>query len=986
MLGQSLRRRALVRTVVHQLMVSGALAATLAVCPAAVFAQTADTAAPAAAPDSQPLEEVVVTGSRLNRPGMTSPTPITALSSDELALQNPQSLTQGLAQLPALANSTVVGSMGGRTTAGPGNYLNLRNLGSNRTLILLDGERVAPSNVLGNVDVNLLPQALVSSVDVVTGGASAAYGSDAVAGVVNYILNDHYSGFKADVNAGVSGVGDGAAGRVSLAWGQGFADDRLHVEASFDWTHQQTAFSDNRSWSNQHCGVIATGVTAANATVQNPMDTLACDVTQPNSALGGVLIGAPWATATGSISFGANGVPQPFPYGTLRATSTQMGGASDAVPVGNVVNFSTPLDRKILFGRASFQITSAVEAFAQITAGRVHTPPYPQTPGYFNGSTPFTIFSGNPFIPASIQNTMTADGIHTLTLGVSPLDWGNIKAQDEEQSYDARTGLKGKFGGSYSWDVHVEHARTQFIEHYPNDINLQHVYQALNTVTGPLGTPICSIALTVPTTQCAPLDVFGTNVASAAALAYVHGVAEQWNVVSQTDAAADISGEPFALWAGPVSLGTGFEWRRLEGSQSSDAVSQQNDGLALTGLPAGSYPGSLAFQTGGWLTANPLPYSGSIDVREGYVETLIPLLKDQFLAKSLDLNAAGRVTNYSQSGTVETWKIGLTYTPVEELLLRVTESADIRAPGISDLYSRLALGPPSPLTGTNIPYNVSSGAVGNATLQPEKARTFTGGFTWQPGYVPGVSLSADYYDIKISDALASTTAADTVNRCNLGEQVFCNNIIRDTATGNVAYIVLPEENLSQARTRGIDLEADYRATLGPGRFSFRALATRLLEQSNTSTTATGVQYQDLAGSLLISPGGTNPNSYPHWLLTGTATYDIGSFGADVVTRVVGSGMYYSPEYTPAVAANVAYAPTFFDVTKQQVPSIITFNTGVHYQFGSVAGAPELYVQVSNLFDKAPPILGSSTLIGFQTASSMYDTMGRYFTLGVRASF
>jgi iron complex outermembrane recepter protein len=307
------RQRRLVQFTVRSLIWGGALASTLTFAPPSAFA--ADAAATDAPADNSLLQEVVVTGSRLSRPGMTSPTPITALSSDELALQNPQSLTQGLAQLPALANSTIAGSMGGRTTAGPGNFLNLRNLGSTRTLILLDGERIAPSNVLGNVDVNLLPQALVSSVDVVTGGASAAYGSDAVAGVVNYILNDRFSGFKADVNAGISSRSDGASGKVSLAWGHVFAGERLHLEGSFDWLHQQTAFADNRLWSSQHCGVIATGVTAANATAQNPMDTLACNVTQPNSAYGGVLIGAPWATATGSISFGANGVPQPFVYG-----------------------------------------------------------------------------------------------------------------------------------------------------------------------------------------------------------------------------------------------------------------------------------------------------------------------------------------------------------------------------------------------------------------------------------------------------------------------------------------------------------------------------------------------------------------------------------------------------------------------------------------------------------------------------------------------
>jgi len=920
------------------------------------------------------LQEVVVTGSRLSRPGMTSPTPVTSLSTEELAAVSPQSISQGLAQLPSMSASTVPSSVGGRTTLGPGTFLNLRGLGPTRNLILLDGTRIAPSNVAGYVDVNLLPQGLIKDVQVVTGGASAAYGSDAVAGVTNFILDTRFNGFKVDVNGGVSGVADGAAVKTSLVWGKGFMDDRLHAEVSFDWRHQQPAFSDNRSWSNSHCGYISVpGVTAATATPDNPLQTFACGVTQPNSAYGGVLMGAPWATSTGSISFGPGGVPQPFTYGALKTTNTQVGGSADAVPVGNVVNFYEPNDNKVLFGRLSYDISDNVQAFGQITASR-NDVTYAQTPPYLNASTALTIFSGNPFIPASIQSTMTANSIGKLSLGITPMDWGNIDAHTAEQSYDAIFGLKGRFGGSYNWDFHAEHGRTQFHEQYLNDVNLANLYRALDVVEGPLGTPVCRVTLTNPSAAnnlCQPLNPFGVGSASPAALAYIHATAEEWNVVTQTDVAANINGEPFSLWAGPVSLGTGVEWRRLEGVQSSDDISHNY--IDFTGVRG--VASAYLTQLGGWLTTNAPAYGGSENVTEGYVETLIPLLKDQFLARALDLNAAGRVTHYSQSGTVETWKAGLTWRPVDELLIRATESSDIRAPGISDLYQGVSYSPPVngvDYTHGGVPYLVSVGTQGNPGLTPEKARTFTGGFTWQPSFLSGFSLSADYYDIKISDVIATTSAQDTVLRCSLGQQLFCNNIyfngvLGDPSAGAITSILTPSENLNLQRTRGIDLESNYRMELAGGTLGFRGVATKLLEQSTTTQSATGAKETDVAGSIL--------SGAPTWIAMTNVNWAKGPLSMDVIARYISGGPYYS-----------FYTTSQIDSRYYNEPSIITFDTGVHYRFTSLPGVPEVYFNVQNLFDKAPPILGGATLIGFQTNSSLYDTMGRYFTIGVRASF
>jgi iron complex outermembrane recepter protein len=913
------------------------------------------------------LDEVVVTGSRLVRAGMTSPTPVTSLSTDEITAANPQSLVQGLAQLPALATSTIPSSVGGRTTLGPGSFLNLRGLGPTRNLVLLDGMRVPPSNIAGNVDINLLPQALVSNVQIVTGGASAAYGSDAVAGVTNFMLNTHYTGFKADLNGGDSGEGDGQSVKASIAWGGQFFDNRLHVIASFDWRDSKPAYAENRPWADQHCAVIPIpGVTAATESAANPRQTLACNVSQPNSAFGGAITTGPLVTPTQGISFAPGGIPQPFVYGSLRSATSQVGGTGDPAYTGEVVNFYTPLNNRVLFGRIGYDLNDKIEAFAQLTASRTSSS-YAQTPPYFNGSDPLTIYSGNPFIPATIQTRMTTLGVPSFALGITPTSWGNIQAEPEEQAYDGLLGLKGKFSGSWNWDVHVEHGRTQFREQYTNDVSLANLYRAVDAVVDPAtGTTVCRVSLTNPSaanSRCSAINPFGFGSASPAALAYIHGTATEWNVVTQTDAAANLSGELFSTWAGPVSSGIGIEWRRLEGVQSSDSIS--HSAIDFTGVRGVAT--QWLNQVGGWATTNVLPYNGSFDVTEGYLEILVPLAKDLPFARSLELNAAGRGTGYSQSGTVRTWKAGLTWRPIDELLVRATRSRDIRAPGISDLYSPVSYSPNVNVTDVSgTATSVPTGLLGNSTLVPETANTFTGGLTYQPAWLSGFDASVDYYDIKIADVIASVSAQDTIDRCRLGEQQFCSNLVRGPA-GNLVLILLPQENLNQARTRGLDFDLGYKFAIGAGRLSLRTIATRLLEQSTTSKSATGTVFADRAGDISLGS--------PHWLVDGFMNYDLGGFGANLVARFISSGPY-----------NATYSAGDLASPYRTVASNLTFNIGSHYRLDSLPGKPDFYFNVQNLLNKAPPLVPGNSLIGFQTNSTLYDTMGRYFTAGLRVAF
>jgi outer membrane receptor protein involved in Fe transport len=913
------------------------------------------------------VSEVVVTGSRVIRAGMSSPTPVTSMSTAELAAANPQSLAQGLAELPSLATSTTPQSIGGRTTLGPGSFLNLRGLGPTRNLVLLDGRRVAPTNIAGDVDINLLPQSLVSNVSIVTGGASAAYGSDAVAGVTNFILDTHFTGFKGDVSAGTSDHGDGDSYKLSLAWGDRFLGDHLHVIASFDWRHSQPAYSANRDWANNHCAVIPIpGVTPATESITHPRQTLACNVTQPNSAYGGAITTGPLVTPTQGISFGPGGVPQNFNYGAYKSATDQVGGTGNPNYLGDVVNLVTPMDNKVAFGHLTYDVSDSLTAFAQVTASRTESH-YLQTPAYFNGNTAFTLYSGNPFIPASIQARMTQLNVPSFQLGITPKSWGVIGAAPSEEAYDAVTGLKGKFGGNWDWDIHYEHGRTQFREEYPNQISLANVYRAADAVVGPNGAVTCYSALLDPAKygNCVPLNVFGPGSPSAAALAYIHGTPVEWNVMTQDDAAVSINGEPVSLWAGPVSVGVGGEWRKLQGVQTSDPTSHSPiDFTDVRGVP-----GSWLNQVGGWATTNVLPFRGAYHVSEGYAELLVPLAKDLPLLKSLELNTAGRVTDYSQSGTVETWKIGLTWRPIDDLLLRATRSRDIRAPGIGDLYSPNSLSPNVVVTDRlngNASVSVPTALAGNSTLVPEKANTFTGGFTWQPSWLSGFAVSADYYDIKIAEVLASVTAQETIDRCALGEQQFCDQLLRNS-NGTLYLIRLPTLNLSQARTRGLDLDTSYRFEVGHGNLGFRIIGTRLFEQSTTVPRPTGAAYSDRAGDISLG--------YPKWLLNGTITYDQGPIGLDLVARFVSSGLY-----------NTTYVPGDLDSRFTTIASNLTFNLGARYRLRSFPGEPELYFNIQNLFDKDPPLVPGNSLIGFQTNSTLYDTMGRYFSGGVRVAF
>jgi len=970
------------------LSVPAAVIAALAAWPGAALADTPAAAAPqpaASTSDStQPstdtdIDEVKITGSRILREGFTSPTPVTTLSADELLTQQPESLVQSLATLPALASGTTTATdITGSTKRGPGSFLNLRNLGGlgdslvPRTLVLLDGRRVAPSNDTGNIDINMLPQSLISDVNIVTGGASAAYGSDAIAGVVDFRLDTKFTGLKAEIDGGGASAGDAGYRKFSIAGGQSFLDNRLHVIASFDFNQSNGASASSRPWAHSHCLPIPVpGVTAANESPSNPAQVMACNVQTPYASYGGAIYSGPLTTPTQGISFGPGGVPGPYNYGTLKSAN-YMSGGNGAYYADNV-NFDPPLKTQVAFTHITYDINDHLQAFAQVTMGW-NWSDYPQNSPFFYSPRPFTIYSGNPFIPASVQSQMTQLGVQSFQLGTVLKQDGIITVNSTYRNYDAVGGLEGKFGNGWSWDFSFEHGMTEFRSQMYN-YNVTNIFRAVDAITNPAtGQPECyATSIGAPNSAgCVPLNVFGSGAGSQAALNYVRGYLIYNNDNVQNDAQWTLHGEPFSSWAGPVSIATGVEYRNNTASATTDPISAETPPLNTTGIRG--FPLSLLNQAGGWLTFNPKPEAGADNVKEIFGETVVPLAKDLPFIKSDDLNAAIRGIDYSTSGKVLTWKLGNTWQPFNDLLIRLTESRDIRAPSLTELYASPSSGPTTVFDPfmNNASVNIKTLTEGNTDLKAEKATTFTGGFTYTPSMLRGFGTSIDYYDIKIKEALGTFPVQDEINECFQGVTSLCKYLLRDN-TGTLQYVVLPTLNLAQMRTRGIDLEVSYRKALSDivsrwnGGASLRLIGTRLLEQSTTEPALTGSDYVDRAGDI----GQGNP----HWQANAIATVDSGPVGVDLTGRFIGQGVY-----------NSTYGPSTLSPSDNHVPSNFVLGVNIRYAIASLPGNPQAFFHVSNVFNRDPPLVPGTALFSPETNPALYDVIGRMFSLGIKVKF
>ncbi len=916
----------------------GASAMALLLGVAAAGAASAQTAAPAGVAS---VEEVVVTGTRVVRDGYQAPTPLTVISETEILAAAPSNVADFVNDIPSVVGSATPQTSNASISAGTSgvNALNLRGLGATRTLVLLNGQRSVGSTITGAVDVNTFPQGLISGVQIVTGGASAAYGSDAVSGVVNFILDTDYQGFKGSVEAGQTTYGDDDQYRVNLTYGTEFAGGRGHLLLNGEIVDREGIYGVPRDWNNDGWYII-TNPNYAPGNGQ-PERFLTSGAGLSNATPGGIIVNTPLRGTT----FGVGGVVGQQAYGLTR-DPWMIGGDWQANQVNDKQSLNADDRRKGFFGRVSYDLTDNIEIFGQFSYNEHASLGW--TGVQFNQGN-VTIRSDNAFLPASIRQQLAALNIASFSLGTTNADLPIRKTDNERSVTRYVVGAEGDFDAfdrAWRWDAYYQRGETDTLEIAKDITNNARLALAQDAVFAPNGDIVCRSTLTNPTNGCVPFNRMGIGVNSQAALDYILGDPQRKQFFTQQVAAANISGDPFSTWAGPVSMAAGIEHRKEEVS--------------------GEVP--TEFQSG-WFVGNYRPTFGSYTVTEAYVEAVIPL------ADGFDLNAAVRGTDYSTSGYVTTWKVGAVYSPIPDIRFRVTRSRDIRAPNLNELF---AAG--TSRTNTLLdPFNNNQSTqfleltTGNLNLDPELADTWGVGVVLQPAFLPGFAAAIDYFDIQIEGAIGSVQANTIVDRCFQGNQTYCAAITR---SGNqISQVSVSPFNFAVQKSRGLDLEASYRFNLGDGAMALRAVGTYYLENYEDN----GIDAPtDTAGSI----------SLPEFIYRATATYTADPWTIQVTGRGVSESTYDNAfiECTAGCPASTIENRT---INNNKIDGAFYVDLAMTYDL-KVLQKTEAFVSISNLFNRDPEIVAygpAGTAYGNpSTSQGVYDILGRVFRVGVRFEY
>jgi len=679
-----------------------------------------------------------------------------------------------------------------------------------------------------------------------------------------------------------------------------------------------------------------------------PARILADGITYSGRTYGGLILNG----ALKGTNFAPDGTPIAFKYGST-VSSVFMVGGDGPTPVAP---FGAEVNRINGFLHGEYDISDRLTGFVEGTLSRSHTP-FQQYYNYSAGATALTIYSGNPFIPAAVQQKMTAQNIASFTLGKY---WRNLPinvADNYSNTQRVAVGLNGKLGAQWTLNTYYTYGQSQLKVYDRNILTNRPLYAAVDAVINPAnGQIVCRSTLAGLDPGCVPINPFGEGAINAATVNNVTGDSWRDLRLKQHVAAVNLQGplpDAFALWSEPASLAIGAEYRHESAKQTSDPISQLvND---FTGLRGGA--GSQAGARGGFYASNPQPVAGSINVKEVYGEIALPVASDRPLFHSLDLDVAGRLTDYSTSGRVFTWKVGGVWKPVPDLTLRITRSRDIRAPNILELFSGGVAGNAfaiDPKTKATVPFMGMTR--GNPDLKPEKADTLTFGMVLQPRFLPGFGLSVDYYDIKIRGAIASLGAQATLDECYKGATIVCSQI--QLVDGVYRLNLLPL-NLASQVNRGLDFEASYPFRMAGGRVNLRALANYTLRNKTLAPGSVAVDRASEAGQF----NGTF-----------SVSYDRGQFSAYIQERLVGAGLY-NAQYRSGV-----------DIDTNRVPSRLYTDVTLKHKVKAIGSDSELFLTVNNLFNVKPPVLSTATSFILESNYSVYDPVGTYVTAGVRVRF
>jgi iron complex outermembrane receptor protein len=936
--------------------------------------------APSQAEPLPTVERVVVTGSRVITDATQSPTPLTIVSTEALEATTPSDLPDALNKLPVFQGSTTSRGTNNASVNSAGNVLNLRNFGAQRTLILLDGHRVAASNANGTVDVDSLPQMLVERVEVVTGGASAVYGSDAVTGVVNFVLDKHFNGIKAEANSGISTYGDAASYNLGLAAGTDLFGGKGHIEVSLRRFYQDGVRNDDRPEGPSDWILTGAG-TAANPYVSTANGRL--------TRYGGLITCA--GCAVNGMRFNATGGVSPYNPGVPTGTSGVAVGGDGGY--SSLAQITSSLSTSEAFGRFSYDLDNTTTFYAQATGAESYTKGSFQNHAFQTGAVPNTFLKTNPYMPASLAPQFAGTSPAFSVAGYFDMGYPRSGYQSNglQRNLQMTTGLDGTlWGDRFNWDLYYTHGEARLHEDDPTNVNYQRMYAAMDGVAGPTGSVGCYVSTTAYASHypgCVPINPFGANSVGMNAVTrqmndYISGDTSFWMTNVVDNIGASISGNIFDLPAGPVKAALSGEARWLGfkiDSNASPTATVDCTGLrtSVPGAPANALCNpTTPLWANNTVAALPLVTE---NVWEFAGEVNVPILKGLPLVQNLDADIAGRYTDYSTSGAVQTWKIGLDWHLNDDVRLRATNSIDIRAPTLNDLFAPINQGVQTFSDGlhTGVTAQNYSISQGNAALVPEVARTYTAGVVFTPSFISNFTASFDYYTISLKNAISNisgnTASIQKLCEDSGGTSPYCALLVRPLPFSDRSSANFPTQVLSQPvntavnTLEGFDIELNYNFALQdlyaslPGDLSLRVLTS--LQPVNQATQYPGAPLTFQA--------------YPKASVTSFLGYKIGDWSLNIQDRWI-SGFKKETQF----------GQIYID---PRLPSTNYIDLNIDRQFEIDDNVIDTYLAVENAFDQRPRVNPSTTnanpglyFMGVQGATtSLYDAVGRYFTVGVK---
>ena len=914
------------------------------------------TAIPAIAQDDDKearQETVQVTGSRIIKQDFIANSPISTISAESFELTGSVNTEDVLNTLPQAIpgfDRTSNNPGGGYATA------NLRGLGSSRTLVLVDGKRFVPTTSSGVVDLNNIPPALIERVEVITGGASAVYGSDAIAGVVNFILKDDFEGLEANIGyESTMEYGDAEYYSADLTIGTNFADGRGNVTMNVGYTNRKAVFQGDRDFSNFALGDSGTTLVPGGSSGV-PAGHSFDSFTFPDGT-------------TGQAIFDSNA-----PGGVRRWINS--GAGNDRYNYAPVNYLQLPQERFNTTTIARYDITPEIEAYARFTGAFNQVPQQlAPTPAF----TSVTTQLDNPFLTpeqSAILGQLDTDGDGEVTtyLGRRMVETGARVSNDDFFAFQVQAGIRGEFGPGLSYDVFFQKGRTQDNNDLSGDISLSRFLNAANVTDDGSGNPVCVVG-----GSCVPMDLWGAGDISAAAADYIRAGLNSKSEYNQTIFGASLAGSTdayFTLPGGGIGWAFGFEYRE------EDYAFRPDDNLGTGNL--------LGFNSAP-------PLAGGFDVYDIFGEVYIPLLEDAPFADVLAIEAAFRLSDYSTVGSTETYKIGGEWAPVEDLRFRALFNTAVRAPNVGELFTTQSNGFPGAsdpcsasnnpdaavsalCTATGVPNvgtfeqrnsQIQSLFSGNPDLDSEEAETLTVGAVWTPSYFDGFTASLDYYQIEIEGYITNYGggAQGILNQCYSTQfnptldpnNPFCTAVNRGNS--GEALPLIPLFNSGFLETAGFDLQVNYNFELDaiPGEFALTYTALFLDRWEIQASKATAVQ--DCKGKFGLFCDDPVAD-YKH---NATLTWGSGPYTLQARWEHIGE-VTDDNDGSDFVVENLD-AYDLFGLTG-------TWDVNDHVK---------LTLGIDNLLDEEPPIIGDNQEQA-NTYPATYDPFGRTIFMGAKFRF